>query len=150
MEILGNENLWLYLPLIIWIGGIFYLASGRGSIARTAPFLIPVIEFLLPHGNATRLQNYHVVIRKLVHLAGYAILALLASIVFYNSSNIFAAKFWYLCSFAIVFVVASTDEILQSFSNERVGSLADVALDCIGGLVMISLFWILAPNLFSK
>ena len=148
MNFFRNEIFWLYLPLIVWIGGVFYLASGRGSMSRTAPFFVTLLRFLFPRRDLNRLQNYHVVIRKFGHFATYATLALLASIVFYNSSLMFAAKFWYACTFAVVFVVASTDEILQRFHPQRVGSLADVVLDCIGGLAMIFLFWIFAANGF--
>jgi VanZ family protein len=45
-------------------------------------------------------------------------------------------------------IVAATDEIRQSFYPNRVGSLADVALDCAGGLTMIFLFRIFAANVF--
>lgn len=83
------------------------------------------------------------------HFFGYAILALLASIVFYNSSLPAAEKFWYAYAFIIVLVVASMDEIRQSFYPERDGSLSDVALDCLGGLTMIFLFWIFSANRFS-
>lgn len=82
------------------------------------------------------------------HFLGYAVLALLASIVFYNSSAIFPAKFCYVCAFAVVLIVAAADEIRQSFYPNRVGSLADVALDCAGGLTMIVLFRIFAANVF--
>lgn len=146
MVFFGDENFWLYLPLIFWIVGIFYLASGKNSIAQTSRVFVPLLNFLFPRGDSKALQNYHVIIRKCGHLAGYAMLALLASIVFYNSSMPSPAKFWYVYAFGVVLIVASLDEIRQSFDPTRVGSFADVALDCIGGMLTIFLFWIFVPN----
>ena len=82
------------------------------------------------------------------HFGGYAILALLASIVFYNSSALSAAKYWHVCAFATVLIVAAADEIRQYFNSNRTGSHSDVALDCAGGLTMILLFRIFAANVF--
>ena len=143
-----EENLWLYLPLIAWTSRIFYLSSSKGSMSRTAVYFAPLLDFLFPHDDVQAFKKHHFVIRKLGHFFGYAILALPASIAFYNSSLLAAAKFWYVGAFAVIFVVASMDKIRQSFYSDRVSSLSDVALDCAGGLTMILSFWIFAANHF--
>ena len=148
MAFFGVENYLLYLPLIAWIGGIFYLSSSKGSAFNTSIYFIPALHFLFPQAGAQALKNYHRVIRKMFHFIGYAVLALLASIVFYNSSAVFPAKFWYVCAFAVVLIVAAADEFRQSFYPNRVGSFADVMLDCLGGLTMFFLFRIFAVNVF--
>jgi VanZ family protein len=148
MTFFGNENFWLYLPLIAWIGGIFYFSSSRGSVTNASVYYVPVLNFLFPRDDAHSFKKHHLIVRKLAHFASYAILAFLASIAFYNSSLLFPAKFWYVCAFAVVLVTASTDEIRQSFYPERLGSVSDVVLDCGGGLTMIFLFWIFAANRF--
>jgi len=151
MDFFRNENFWLYLPLIAWISGIFYLSSSKGSVARTAIYYLPLLNFLFPRddgGAAKTFKTHHFIVRKTSHFVAYAILALLASIVFYNSMLVYPARFWYVFAFAIVLIVAAADEIRQSFYPERVGSVSDVALDCLGGLTMILLFWIFAANGF--
>jgi VanZ family protein len=147
MTFFRNENFWLYAPLIAWIVGIFYLSSNRGSISLTSAYFVPLFQFLFPGASADKLKIYHFIVRKVCHFLGYAILALLASIVFY-SSVLSLAKFWHVCAFAVVLAVASADEFRQSFYSNRIGSLSDVALDCSGGLTMILLFWIFAANGF--
>ena len=147
MTFFRNENFWLYAPLIAWIGGIFYLSSNKGSISRTSPYFVSLIQFLFPGTSADKLKNYHFIVRKVCHFLGYAILALLASIVFY-SSVLSLAKFWHVCAFVVVLTVALADEFKQSFYSNRVGSLSDVVLDCAGGLTMILLFWIFTANDF--
>lgn len=148
MAFFSDENFWLYAPLIAWIGGIFYLSSNKGSMLNTLPYFITLNRFLFSRSDAGTLRNYHFIIRKTCHFFGYAILALLASVVFYNSSLSSLGNFWHVCAFAIVLIVASADEIRQSFYPERDGSFSDVALDCLGGLTMILLFWIFAANGF--
>ena len=149
MDFFGDANLWLYLPLLAWVGVLVYLSSGVNSISQTARFFVPLLELLFPHAGAERFRKYHVIVRKICHLAGYAILALLASIAFYNSLVVWAAKYWHACAFAVVVVVASADEIRQHFDPARDGSLRDVALDCVGGLAAIFLFWIFARSFFG-
>ncbi|MBK8466949.1 MAG: VanZ family protein [Chloracidobacterium sp.] len=148
MDFLQEENFWLYAPLILWISGTLYLSSNKGSVSRTIIYFAPMFHLLFPSDDAQVINKNHVFLRKLCHFAGYAILALLASIVFYNSSLLVAAKFWHAGAFAVVLVVASIDEIRQSFYPERHGSLSDVALDCLGGLTMILVFWIIAASAF--
>ena len=115
-------------------------------MVRAAPYFAPLLHLLFPRADGEHLKTYYRVARKLCHFFGYAILALLASIVFYNSSLIAAARFWYFCAAALVLVIAAADEIRQSFYPERVGSLSDVALDCAGGWAAIVLFWlVVAP-----
>lgn len=148
MTFFSDENFWLYVPLIFWIGGIFYLSSSKGSFSQTLPYFVPLLNFLFPRTDAETLGNYYVIGRKICHLIGYAVLALLASVVFYNSSLFSPAKYWYIYAFVTVLVVASADETRQCFYPDRVGSLFDVALDCVGGLTMILLFWVFASGVF--
>ena len=148
MTFFRDENFLLYVPLLVWVVVIFYLSSGRGSISNTAPVFLPLLDYLFPRVGAEKLKTYHAVLRKICHLAGYAMLAFTASVAFYNSSVHPAAKLWHVLAFAVVLAVAAVDEIRQGFHPHRVGSLADVALDCAGGLTMIFLFWIFAAKGF--
>ena len=141
MTFFQTEYLWLYLPLMLWIGGIFYLSSEKGSISNTARRFSPILHSLFPKAGEKSLKTYHLVFRKLCHFFGYGILAIFAAIVFYNSSIVFLAKNWQISSLVMVFLIASADEIKQSFYPNRDGSISDVALDCIGGLTLILLFW---------
>ena len=142
MDFFRNENLWLYLPLILWISGIFYLSSNKGSITNTSRFLSPIFKIIFPDEESNILKTYHLYLRKLCHFLGYGVLAWFAILVFYHSSVPFLAKFWYIFSFAVVIVIASADEFKQSFYANRVGSFSDVMLDGTGGLTMILLFWL--------
>ena len=149
MEFFRHENLWLYLPLILWICGIFYLSSNKGSVSNTSLYLSPLFKILFPETALAHLKDYHLYFRKICHFLGYAILALLSWLAFSGSSVGFLTEFWPVLSFLIVLLTASADEIKQSFYASRIGSVADVVLDCAGGLTMITLLWAV-PKLFAK
>jgi VanZ family protein len=146
MEFLTEENLWFYLPLILWISGIFYFSSEKGSVSNSSRYLSPVFGMLFPNKEPDELKFYHLYLRKICHFVAYGILASFASLGFYCSPIFFSANSWYLSTFLTVLLVASADEIKQSFSTNRVGSFADVMLDCIGGLTVIFIIWIFAIN----
>lgn len=144
MDYLGGENPIFYVLMFLWIGVIICLSSGKNSVSSTLPFFIRVVESLLPGASSTKIGRYFVIIRKISHFAGYAILAFLASLAFSNSSFVSAAHYWHVIAFTVTFVVAAADETRQHFDSERVGSISDVVLDCVGGTAGIFLFWVLA------
>jgi VanZ family protein len=149
MEFFRLENLWLYLPLILWISGIFYLSSNKGSVSNTSRYLSPFFQQVFPETALASLKDYHLYFRKICHFLGYAILALLSWLAFSGSSVGFLAGYWPVLSFLVVLLTAAADEIKQSFYASRIGSVADVVLDCAGGLTMITLLWSIS-KLFAK
>ena len=122
----------VYAPLIIWIAIILILGSGPGASAQTSRFIRPLIEFFFPSASPDTFLLIHAFIRKAAHFIEYAVLAFLAARVF-----VIGQKHWILLSFAVVAVVAATDEINQSFYSSRSGSGWDVLLDAAGGAVAL-------------
>lgn len=147
MNSLRDYNLWLCGIVIAYIAVILFFSSGRNSVSRTAPLFVRAFEPLFLRADSKRIVRSYIVIRKLFHLTAYAILALLTSATFYNSGFSGIERNWHIYSFAVVLCVAATDETLQYFNPDRVGSVQDVILDCIGGLGAIVVFWIVAGPL---
>ncbi|MEJ7622465.1 MAG: VanZ family protein [Pyrinomonadaceae bacterium] len=132
-----------YAPLFIWIALIFFMSSDQGSMPATSRFIRPLLEFFFPASSEDTLQFYHFLIRKAAHFSAYALLGLLAAraLLFSNSS-----RRWPCLTFAIVLIVASLDELNQSFSSARSGSPYDVLIDCVGGLFAIAAVWLYMRN----
>ncbi len=143
-----RERFIAYAPLILWIGVVFAMSSKQASMSQTSIFIRPLLEFLFPNSPEETLKIYHNYIRKLAHLTEYGILAFWASRAFSNSAKSFLQKNWFAVSLGLVALIATLDEINQSFLASRTGSLIDVLLDCIGGLLMLML--ILLYKLFVK
>ncbi len=122
--------------LVVWIGVIFYMSSGQGSMEETSRFIRPVLEFLFPAASAETITLYHAFIRKCAHFTEYAVLALMAYRALAN------AEFRLMRSILLVAVIASLDEFNQSFDAARTGSINDVFLDIAGGTAMIAVIWV--------
>lgn len=142
MDFLRDENFWLYLPMILWISGIFYLSSNKGSLENTSQYINPFFDFLFPTATKEQLSEYHHYLRKICHFIAYAILGLFSSIAFFDSAYDLIESYWYIFAFGISAIVASTDEIKQSFYASRHGSVYDVMIDCSGSLTMIFFIWL--------
>src|SRR5690349_12384861 len=105
-----SGRLWRYLPVIAWMGVIFFLSTSQGSMSKTSFIVRPVLEFLFPTADDATLTSYQFIVRKLAHLTEYGILAFLAARAFVRSSKIGLSRWWFLVALLLVLLVASTDE----------------------------------------
>ena len=107
------------LPPLCWTGLIAYFGGGQWDGAHTAAWLGPLFRALLPTASPESLAAVHLLIRKAGHVIEYAVLAGLWQ------RGVGGA--WAPLGFAVL--TACLDELRQSFTPGRVGSMADVLLD---------------------
>ncbi len=110
-------------------------------MSKTSGFIRPILEFLFPSASDDTLYIYQVLIRKFAHFAEYSLLAFFASRAFWDSSIRNLRENWYIFAVAIVLLVASIDEINQSFNPTRTGLFSDVLLDGLGGTIAIGILF---------
>lgn len=139
---MAAENKWRgclsrYVPVLFWIGVIFYLSGGGGSFSESSRFIRPILEFLFPGADPATISLYHQIVRKLAHPVVYAILGLLSARAFAYSSKPILRSAWYLAAFGLVVIVSVLDELNQSYNPLRTGSAWDVVLDSIGGAMAV-------------
>lgn len=139
MEEAQNPNwhgrLWRFVPLILWIFVIFYSSTANASMGQTSRFLRPLLETLFSSEETIYWAN--VIVRKIAHISFYGFLALLAFYAFIGSPFDRLKRNWFWSVFGLVLIIATIDEIHQSFVPSRAGSPMDVLLDCIGGLIVL-------------
>jgi len=99
-----------WLPVILWAALIFALSS------------IPSLS--------SGLGVWDLILRKLAHMAEYAILAIL----FWRALQ----RPW--LAFACTVAYAASDEFHQHFVRGRVGSPIDVGIDGVGALIGLAVF----------
>jgi len=128
------------LPLLLWIGVIFFLSSGQGASTQTSRIIRPLLEFFFPDASFETIAFYHGIIRKLAHFAEYAVLGFLACRAFGQAE---LRKHRLIFSALLVVAVAVIDETNQSFNPQRTGSPIDVLIDFGGGLSAIVIAYIL-------
>ncbi len=132
----NKRQVWLtrYLPLLVWIGVIFFLSSSQGSLNQTSRIIRPLLEFLFPAAPPETLLLYHGLIRKLAHLTEYGVLGALACRAFAASKF---RRYAFVFAALLVLIVAVVDETNQSFNPLRTGSPIDVLIDATGGLLAV-------------
>lgn len=125
-------RVWLsaYAPLVIWIGVIFLLSSPAGASVQTSRFIRPLIEFFFPNASPATLESIHFIIRKSAHLTVYGMLSFLAVRSFRLSGLAWKS---FVLALVVVLVVATLDELNQSFEPTRTSAISDVFLDLSGG-----------------
>lgn len=119
------------------------MSSGAGRTKHTSILIRPIILWLVPDISEASLEIVHIVIRKIGHLTGYAVLAALSYRAFNGSSKDLLRTKKILFAMLVVLCVALIDEIHQGFYDGRTSSPIDVLIDCAGGsigLFLISLY----------
>jgi VanZ family protein len=134
------NRVWRYLPLLIWMGFIFFASGDAMSVSNTSRFLRSLMTWFYP---SLTDENYRVIqffIRKFSHFAEYALLALFAVRAFIGSSKNVLRNHWFLSALLLVIVYALLDEFHQSFVSTRTGSIYDSMIDTAGGLTALIIF----------
>ena len=117
------------LPPLCWTGLIASFGGSQWSGAHTAAWLIPLLRACLPFTSPDELAAIHLVIRKSAHVIEYAVLAVL-----WRRSVGGAGR-----PLALAVLTACLDELRQSFTPGRGGSMADVLLDgAAAGLALVA------------
>jgi VanZ family protein len=132
-----------WLPVMVWVGVIFFGSTDLMSAEHTSRFIVPFLLWLKPDISAETLASIHFIVRKCTHVGEYAILALLllrAATLMTNSNRsipILYVSVWGVCLF-----VAATDEFHQTLVASRGASVQDIMIDSSGavlGLVIASI-----------
>ena len=125
-----------WLPLLLWVGVIFFGSTDMMSAERTSRFIVPFLRWLKPDISPETLTSIHFIVRKCAHLGEYAVLALLllrAAIFMTNfkrSIPILYVSVWGACLF-----VAATDEFHQTFVASRGALATDIMIDSGGAIL---------------
>lgn len=135
--------------LFLWIGVIFFLSSPEGSSYQTSRIIGPLLHFFIPNILPETEAVIHGFVRKCAHVTEYAVLAFLAIRAFSISALSVLRHKSFLFALLLVVLIASLDEINQSFEASRTSSFWDVLLDISGGLVMTASFWLFRRRFLS-
>lgn len=129
-----------YLPLLLWLGLIFFASTGEFSASNTSLIIGPLLHWLFPQISEESLNQVHFIVRKLAHFTEYAVLGLLAARAFIKSSHQSIKRRWFLISLLLVASYALSDEFHQSFVATRTASVYDSLIDASGGLTALILY----------
>lgn len=137
----------IYLILIgAWIAFIFYNSLMPASLSSAQSMgLVRLFNQLLSKlGLSISLDTLSMVVRKLAHMFEFFVLSILVLLLFIECG--FLTKKAVVFGLLATLLVASIDETIQLFVIGRYGSVVDVGIDMIGGvlgtLVVTFIEWI--------
>jgi VanZ family protein len=124
-----------WLPVLLWIGLIFWLSTGVFSAQNTYLFFEPVLRFFMPSLSKKEIFILHIILRKMAHATEYFISGLLLFRAFRDESDKRREWRWAASSLLLVVLIAVSDELHQSLVSTRTASLIDVGIDVLGGFI---------------
>jgi len=131
-----NRKLMKYwLPVVLWMGFVFWMSTGTFSSEQTSRFIGPLLDFLFPQLPSQNIDMLHGLIRKAGHVTEYFILGLLLFRAIRGNSQQGWRLRWAVYALIGVVLYALSDELHQSFSSSRTSSLVDVGIDSAGGVL---------------
>ena len=124
-----------YLPIILWMGFIFWMSTGTFSSENTHSYLEAVLRLFLPKISSREIDFINGLIRKSGHVMEYFILSLLLFRAFRGNSIRPWNWRWSFLALISVILWAAGDEFHQSFVSTRTASVVDVFIDTMGGVL---------------
>jgi VanZ family protein len=126
-----------WLPVFAMIGAMYFLSTDVFSGESTRGMLDVIVRWFRPGISETRIASLNYIVRKAAHFCEYAVLAMLIYRAFRADSRLYWRFTWALYTLLMVVAWASVDELHQSMTHLRGGSVYDSALDASGGLFAI-------------
>jgi VanZ family protein len=124
-----------WLPLLLWIGVIFFNSTDLMSAEHTSRFITPFLLWLKPTISPRTISIILVVVRKCAHVTEYAILSLLLWRALRSGPAVHMKMSLLLGAIVLACALfAASDEFHQSFVKSRTPSVRDVFLD-VGGVL---------------
>ena len=123
-----------WIPVLLWIGVIAFLGSPSFALDETSRFIGPLLRWLFHDWSDGRIATLHGAIRKLAHMAEYAVAAILTFRALWQTRGPLSRIQAALPTLALLALVALADEGRQARGTARTGSGYDVLLDLAGGV----------------
>ena len=133
----------IWTPALVGVAIIATESTPTFSSANTSSWLRPIVESLVGHLSTPVWEEFHHLLRKTGHFSFYGLLCVFfvrGWLLTFARNPSLRTSVWRWRSWAMgmlsIFLVASADELHQSFLPSRTGLFSDVLLDTSGGLVL--------------
>ncbi len=134
----GKFRWWRFAPVIVWLGLIFFASTGTFTPRKTLRLIHPVLVWAFPTASEQQIDRVNLILRKVGHFSEYACLAGLLAWLTITTLPPSKLSWWFTISLVVIALVAASDEFHQRFVPDRNASLADIGLDILGGLTLLS------------
>ena len=128
-----------WLPVAAMFGVMYYFSTDVFSADNTRSVIDKIFLWFFPHASKHSMATLNYVVRKAAHFFEYAILGALLFRAFRADSPLRWRFRWAVYAFVSTASWALLDELHQTFTRTRGGSIWDSLLDSCGGLFALSL-----------
>jgi VanZ family protein len=129
--------IWYWFPAVMMFAVMYYFSTDVFSADNTRSVLEKIFLWFSPHASKHAILTFNYIVRKSAHFTEYAILGALLFRAF-RAGDLVRWRFkWALYSFLFAASWALLDELHQSFTQKRGGSIWDSLLDSSGALFML-------------
>jgi VanZ family protein len=129
--------LWYWFPVVMMFALMYYFSTDVFSAENTRNIFERIFLWFSPHASKHSILKFNYIVRKSAHFTEYAILGALLFRAFRAGNPIRWKSNWALYSFLLSVAWALLDELHQSFTQKRGGSIWDSLLDSSGALIML-------------
>lgn len=136
--------IWYWFPVVMMFGVMYYFSTDVFSADNTRGVLEKIFLWFSPNASKRALLTFNYFVRKSAHFTEYAILGGLLFRAFRAGDRVRWRFKWALYSFVFAASWALLDELHQSLTQKRGGSIWDSLLDSTGALFMLIALWIVA------
>lgn len=140
-ERVAGSAWWRWGPLLFWMVVISSFSTEAFAAAETGRILLPLLRWLLPTAEPVTLEFLHGVMRKGMHPAEFAILALLWYRALSGGGSGWRGRVA-LTAFVLAAGFGVLDEAHQLFVPSRTASVVDVGWDSLGAAVGLLGRWV--------
>lgn len=127
-----------WLPVAMMLGAMYYFSTDVFSAENTRSVIERIFLWFAPHASRHTMAVFNYVVRKSAHFTEYAVLGLFLYRAF-RAGDVVRWRFrWALYSFVTAASWALLDELHQTFTRTRGGSILDSLLDSSGAFFMLA------------
>lgn len=131
-----------WLPVAVMLGLMYLLSTDVFSGPNTHKLIAFLTSWLGKDMKEPEVYEVNFAIRKFMHFFEYAVLAALLFRAFRAEERRWWKTSWAVYAFLMIVVWSLLDELHQSFTNLRDGSIYDSIIDSAGGLTALLLIWL--------
>ncbi len=134
----------------VWMAVIFAFSAtpATASSQQSGAIAELVTGFLENNASATFMQTIEIIIRKAAHILEYGVLGALWWGYLYHTP--LTSKKRAIFALLIVAVYAASDELHQFFVVGRAARVSDIAIDCLGGIIGISIVLLITKYILKR
>jgi VanZ family protein len=136
--------IWYWFPVAMMFGVMYYFSTDVFSADNTRNVFERIFLWFSPGASKHAILTFNYFLRKSAHFTEYAVLGGLLFRAFRAGNPIRWRFKWALYSFVLAAAWALLDELHQSFTHKRGGSIWDSLLDSGGAMFMLVVIAIIA------